>query len=159
MHPIFPLLATSGNMLRSARGCLCTPLILPFGFATKIYGFRNDCSRVCAVLTIAYASDFPVARNFCKHAKIRVRLSYIFPSHTPYTKTLHFPPTYAIYKNLTPHYDPNTEAWGPRFAGCLASLGMGASLRSAKGCLAISAQELATKTFNPMVSDQNLRFP
>ncbi len=74
------------SRLRSARR-------LPFGFefssvlATKIYGFRNDCSRIRSVM-IAYASAFlRVACNFCKQAKICVRLA------------LHFPLTYA--KNVT----------------------------------------------------------
>ena len=59
---------------------------------------------------------------------------------------------------MTPHRSMGASlrsAWGCLASlgtqGCLASLGMGAWLRSARGAERISAQERATKTFNPMV--------
>ena len=54
----------------------------------KMYGFRNDCSRIRSVKIAIYILQYSVARNLCKQAKIRVRLYHIFPPHTPYTKTL-----------------------------------------------------------------------
>ena len=75
---------------------------------------------------------------------------HIFPPHTPYTKTLR------VTLTPTPKHGglaslglgvPRFARHGgvPRFArhGGLASLG--------QGCRRISAQERATKTFNPMV--------
>ena len=60
MHPIFPLLATSANMLRSVSDCL----------------------------------------TFSPHIR-HIQKPYIFPPHTPYTKTLRLSPG-TCYENFQP---------------------------------------------------------
>ena len=82
-----------GASLRSAWGCLASlggwvPLYrsLSLNIATKIYGFRNDCSRLRSVRIAICILQYSVARNFCKQAKIRVRLALHFPLIKLYTK-------------------------------------------------------------------------